>query len=112
LEVAICKNEGIENFEELGLGPLMRHPLVLHYFSMKPDASAEVFKITSEEIILLLSEFMDTCQKKVIIVDEFLHFLSKNYPVKGPEMLGVRVQSLGCVFMNYFQFLSFCIFSI
>lgn len=95
LEVAICKNEGIENFEELGLGPLMRHPLVLHYFSMKPDASAEVFKITSEEIILLLSEFMDTCQKKVIIVDEFLHFLAKNYPVKGPEMLGVRVQSLG-----------------
>ncbi|CAK7328430.1 unnamed protein product [Dovyalis caffra] len=95
LEVAICKNEGVENFEELGLGPLMRHPLVLHYFSMKPDASTEVFKITSEEIILWLSEFMGTCQKKVIIVDEFLYFLAKNYSVKGPEMLGVRIQSLG-----------------
>ncbi|KAK9933157.1 hypothetical protein M0R45_020362 [Rubus argutus] len=28
LEVAICKNEGIELFEELGLGPLLRNPLV------------------------------------------------------------------------------------
>lgn len=95
LEVAICKNEGIEDFEELGLGPLMRHPLVLHYFSMKPDANTEVLKITSEEIIIWLSEYMDTCQKKVVILDEFLYFLAKNYSVKGPEMLGVRIQSLG-----------------
>nr|POE90737.1 hypothetical protein CFP56_77562 [Quercus suber] len=48
LEVAICKNEGVDNFEKLELGPLLRHPLVLHYFSLKSDAT-EVIKITGEE---------------------------------------------------------------
>lgn len=32
LEVAILKNEGVEQFEELDLGPLMKHPLIIHYF--------------------------------------------------------------------------------
>ncbi|KAL6194056.1 hypothetical protein ACLB2K_035140 [Fragaria x ananassa] len=49
LEVAICKNEGIEQFEELGLGPLLQNPLVGHYFSVKCDAT-EVFKITKEDL--------------------------------------------------------------
>ncbi|KAJ0508398.1 hypothetical protein HanPSC8_Chr11g0462341 [Helianthus annuus] len=33
LEMAICEREGVTNFEELGLGPILKHPLVLHYFS-------------------------------------------------------------------------------
>ncbi|KAF3456594.1 hypothetical protein FNV43_RR01248 [Rhamnella rubrinervis] len=94
LEVAICNNEAIGKFEELELGPFLRHPLVQHYFSVNLDTT-EVFKITSEEIITLLCEFMDTCKNKDIVVDEFLYFISEKRSVSGKEKLGIRIQSLG-----------------
>ncbi|GAV66160.1 DUF3883 domain-containing protein [Cephalotus follicularis] len=94
LEVAVCKNEGVKQFEELELGPLLLHPLVLHYFSVKSD-DTEVFKISSEEIVSCLCEFMDTHKKKEIKTDEFLEFVAKKRSVLSKEKLGVRIQSLG-----------------
>lgn len=98
LEVAICKNEAIGKFEELELGPFLQHPLVQHYFSVSSDTT-EVFKINSEEIITLLSKFIDKCKNKVykVEVDEFLDFISKKRSVSGKEKLGIRIQSLGYV---------------
>lgn len=100
LELAICKNEGIELFEELGLGPLVRHPLVEHYFSVPPNVT-EVFKITSEDIICYLQEFMGKNKRKMIMVQEFLDFIAVQKAVKCKEMLGVRIRSLGYVFCNF-----------
>jgi hypothetical protein len=94
LEVAVCENEGIEKFEELGLGPLVRHPLVLHYYSVKSDTH-EVYKITSDEIISLLSEYLDT--NKEIKVEEFLDFIVNKRSVASKEELGIRIQSIGYV---------------
>ncbi|EEF44191.1 conserved hypothetical protein [Ricinus communis] len=94
LEVAICENEGIEQFEELKLGPLLRHPLVLHYFSVSCDAT-EVLKITTEDIILTLHEYMGTFKEKDITADEFLDFIVKKRSVNGKGNLGVRIQGLG-----------------
>ncbi|XP_057497767.1 protein NO VEIN-like [Actinidia eriantha] len=94
LEVAICKNEGVEQFEELELGPLVRHPLVVHYFSVSSDVT-EVFKITTEEIISCLCEFMDTHKGKEIDAKEFLDFIAKKRSVTSREKLSVRIQSLG-----------------
>ncbi|XP_050372238.1 protein NO VEIN-LIKE [Argentina anserina] len=94
LEVAICKNEGVEQFEELGLGPLLQNPLVLHYFSVKCDAT-EVYKITSEDVISLLSEFMNTFRHTYIRVEEFLDFIVKKCTVASKEDLGIRIHSLG-----------------
>lgn len=102
LEVAICKNEAIGQFEELELGPFLRHPLVQHYFSVDSDTT-EVFKITSEEIIVLLSEFMYSSKNKDIKVDEFLRFIGTKRSVSGMEKLGIRIQSLGYVFLYYFD---------
>lgn len=96
LQVAICKNEGVERFEELELGPLLRHPLVLHYFSVKADATA-VFKITSEEIISYLCDFLDTSFKKDVKTEEFLDFIVKKRSVSSKENLAVRIQNLGYV---------------
>ena len=96
LELAICKNEGIERFEELGLGPLVRHPLVEHYFSV-PLNVTEVYKITSEDIISYLQEFMDKSKRKMIMAQEFLDFIAVQKAVKCKEMLGVRIRSLGYV---------------
>ncbi|URD78455.1 hypothetical protein MUK42_02484 [Musa troglodytarum] len=93
LEVAVCKNEGIERFEELGLGPLLRHPLVEHYFSVASDVT-DIFKITTEEIIDSLKTFIEK-HKKTIMVEEFLDFLAEKKLVSSKEKLCVRIQSLG-----------------
>ncbi|GMH20284.1 hypothetical protein Nepgr_022125 [Nepenthes gracilis] len=94
LELAICKNEGIEKFEELELGPLVRHPLVMHYFSVNSDVT-DVYHITSQEVISYLSEFIDARKGRSFKVDEFLDFIAKKCKVTGWEKLGVRIQSLG-----------------
>lgn len=96
--MAICENEGVEKFEELELGPLLRHPLVLHYFSVNSDV-IEVLKITGEEIISFLWKFIYKCKYKEIKVEEFLDFIAKKRSVAGKEKLGIRVQSLGYVIL-------------
>ncbi|XP_043719749.1 protein NO VEIN isoform X2 [Telopea speciosissima] len=93
LKAAICKNEGVECFEELEMGPLLRHPLVVHYFLVPSDAT-EIAKITSEEMILYLVEFMDTCKDKDIGAEEFLDFIATKKSITPREKLGVRIQSL------------------
>ncbi|GJZ41558.1 hypothetical protein Tco_0588444, partial [Tanacetum coccineum] len=40
LEAAICKNEGDQQFEELQLGPLIRHSLINDYFCVSPDSTS------------------------------------------------------------------------
>ncbi|XP_050285650.1 protein NO VEIN-LIKE-like [Quercus robur] len=121
LEVAICKNEGVDNFEKLELGPLLRHPLVLHYFSLKSDAT-EVFKITGEEVFCFLWKYIHGKKKKKsqnnesveveesldgkkkrkknkyinnIQVDKFLNFIAKRRSVASKEELCIRIQNLG-----------------
>ncbi|TQE03577.1 hypothetical protein C1H46_010892 [Malus baccata] len=94
MEVAICKKEKIEQFEELGLGPLLRHPLVLHYFAVKSDTT-KVFKITSRETISLLSEFMDTSDNKRFSPEEILDFIVKKRSAASKEDLGIRIHSVG-----------------
>ena len=97
LEVAICKNEGVDDFEELGLGPFLRHPLVIHYFSLRSDVT-QVYKITTEEIIQLLIEFLDASRSNEFIkVEQFLDFIANKRLVECKEWLGIRIQNLGYV---------------
>ncbi|KAJ8530756.1 hypothetical protein K7X08_023637 [Anisodus acutangulus] len=93
LEVAICKNEGVEQFEELELGPLLKHPLIVHYFSVNPGVS-EVFRITNEEIMSFLCEFMNNNGGTNMKIDELLNFIAEK-PAGSREKLGVRIQILG-----------------
>lgn len=101
LQVAICKNEGVDSFEALGLGPLLQHPLVIHYFSLPSDVT-QVFKITSEEIIQLLNEFLDASESNDFIqVEQFLDFIAMKRLVKCKEWLGIRIQNLEYVFFLF-----------
>lgn len=95
LEVEICKNEGVDSFEELGLGPFLRHPLVIHYFSVRSDVT-QVCKITCEEIVQLLNEYMDPTKVKVR-VEQFLDYIAGKRSVECREQLGIRIQNLGYV---------------
>ncbi|KAK6161734.1 hypothetical protein DH2020_005115 [Rehmannia glutinosa] len=96
LEMAICKSEGIEHFEELELGPLARHPLALHYFYVTAD-TIEAYRIRTEQIICYLCEFLDTHKRKEHCVDTFLDFMAMKQSVTSREKLCVRVQNFGFV---------------
>jgi hypothetical protein len=96
LEEAICKNESIGTFEELELGPFLRHQLVMHYFSVNPDIT-EVVKITNNDIIICLCEYLDIHKKKDIKIDEFLDFIASKRSLASKEKLGARIQNLGYV---------------
>ncbi|CAN8232243.1 unnamed protein product [Cochlearia groenlandica] len=93
LEVEICRNEFVDSFSDLELGPLLQHPLVLLYFP-SISSSAGPVKITSEEIISLLDSYLYTYQTDDVKLDEFLNFVADKKSVTSKEKLGVRIQSL------------------
>ena len=99
LVLAICENEGITRFEELELGPILKHPLVVHYFSIGPDVT-EICKITAEQIVAYLS-ILPRKQKK-ITVDDLLEFIAMKRKKNG-ENLCIRIQSLGYGFYVCFS---------
>ncbi|KAL7083737.1 hypothetical protein ACP275_14G181000 [Erythranthe tilingii] len=90
LELAICKSQGVRRFEELELGPLLRHPLVRRYFSVGSGV-AEVFKITTQEVISYLSFLI--WKKKKITPDDLLDFISKKKK-QEKETLCLRIQNI------------------
>ncbi|GJS11643.1 histidine kinase-like ATPase, C-terminal domain-containing protein [Tanacetum coccineum] len=91
LVLAICENEGVTSFEELELGPILKHPLVVHYFSIGPDVT-EICKITTEQVVAYLSILPR--KKKKTMVDDLLEFIAKKRK-KNRENLCIRIQSLG-----------------
>ncbi|CAH8386642.1 unnamed protein product [Eruca vesicaria subsp. sativa] len=101
LEVAICRNEFVDCFDDLKLGPLLRHPLVLLYFPSISGSSGPV-QITSEEIISFLDSYLDTCDMEDVKVDDFLNFVAEKKSVTSKEKLGVRIKSLG-MYVSFIQ---------
>ncbi|KAK3416997.1 hypothetical protein EUGRSUZ_H02752 [Eucalyptus grandis] len=75
MQIAICKNEGIERFEELELGPFLQYPLSEKRKSRKP-----------------------------VEIEDLLSFIAKEKSVSGTEKLGVRIWNLGCVFFVFILF--------
>ena len=92
--MAICESEGINGFEELELGPMLKHPLVVRYFSIGCDVT-EVFKITSEQIVSYVAILLR--KRKKITVDDLLDYIAKRTK-QSPGNLCIRIQSLGYVF--------------
>lgn len=93
LDVAICRNEFVGCFDDLGLGPLLQHPLVLLYFPSISGSTGPV-QITSEEIISFLDSYLNTYDMDDVKLDEFLSFVAEKKSVTSKERLGVRIQSL------------------
>ncbi|KAI4303899.1 hypothetical protein MLD38_039480 [Melastoma candidum] len=94
LEVAIRKNEAVKKFEDLEMGPLMRHQLVLHYFSVEPGAT-DALKLTTENIVYYLIEYLGEDVEKEVLVEDFLEYIMKRKSVSSKEKLAVRIQNLG-----------------
>ncbi|KAH0448721.1 hypothetical protein IEQ34_022521 [Dendrobium chrysotoxum] len=101
LGLDICKNEGVDKFDELRLGPLLRQPLVRAYFSVSPDAH-EICEITTEGLVSHLSAFLHEKRKEEIKLEEFLDFLVLKCSVASRGHLGVRIRSMG-LFIKYIK---------
>ncbi|CAH2079391.1 unnamed protein product, partial [Thlaspi arvense] len=93
LEVAICRNKFVDSFEDLELGPLLQHPLVLLYFP-SISSSFGLVQITSEEIILFLDSYLNTYMTDDVMVDEFLNFVASKKSVASKD-------KLGCVYLSF-----------
>lgn len=103
LEVEICKNEGVDKFENLMLGPFLRHPVVTRYFSLPSDRQKPV-KIVTEDVITFLGEILDEPNRSVVMLDELLAYIAKKKKVDRAEKLGVHIKDLGCVWMPLILF--------
>ncbi|MCO5609952.1 hypothetical protein L7F22_064187 [Adiantum nelumboides] len=92
LSQEISENEGVKDFDDLKLGPLSYHPLVCQYFAFQ--AGVQVCKISTEDVLSHLSNYMNTHLGNIQL-DDFLSFMSKARSLPSPQHLGVRLQSLG-----------------
>lgn len=92
--MAICRNESVDCFDDLKLGPLLQHPIVFLYFPSISSATAPV-QITSVEIVSFLDSYLnDAYDTADVKLDEFLNFVAEKKSVTSKEKLGVRIQSL------------------
>mgnify|MGYP007132918696 FL=1 len=94
LSLEIAQNEGVQSFEDLGLGPISLLPLVGQYFA--PAGGPEVHKITTEDVLNYLAEYTNKCNGKVD-VEAFLSFISNSRSIPSPQHLCVRMQNFGYV---------------
>lgn len=92
LSVEISQHEGVKDFDQLGLGPLPLHPLIVEYFA--PPVQYEICKITTADVLQHLSDHMNKNFGK-IQVEDFLSFMMKARSLPSPQHLGVRIQSIG-----------------
>ncbi|PIA29997.1 hypothetical protein AQUCO_05800225v1 [Aquilegia coerulea] len=93
LNVEICKSEGVARFEELELGPLLKHPLVIHYFLI-PSDTIEIVKITTEDVMVHLGEYMHIRTNKSIKPEMLLDFIAGKLSFPAKEKFGIRFQNL------------------
>ncbi|EPS73278.1 hypothetical protein M569_01478, partial [Genlisea aurea] len=92
LEIALCKSEGVSRYEELELGPLFRHPIVMKYFSLSGDLT-QVYRIRTEQIISYLHEFIKTHKNDKPSRRKFLNFMSDKESVSCSEKLCIRIEN-------------------
>ncbi len=95
LERTILEFEKVASFEELRMGPILKHPVLQDMFKIPNDLS-HVPEITTYDILESLNAFVNKHKKGDNIWDkleEFMDFFAKKYSVPSPQYLCVRVSS-------------------
>ncbi|CAM6113575.1 unnamed protein product [Calypogeia fissa] len=89
----LASEEGVNDYEDLGLGPLLCHELVIQNFS--PPVGVEMNKITAMDVIQHLADWIDDHPKDVLKVESFVSYVASQLSLASPEHLLIRIQSLG-----------------
>lgn len=92
----LAQMEERENFEDLGLGPLLDQPPVYQFFKPRRTLVA-VPEITTRDVLGYLRSYMDTKYKWRGRIDfrDFLRFMTKERGCADPYELCVRVPTIG-----------------
>ena len=98
LEQALVTAEKVTTFQELRVGPLIKHPAVAKFFQPPPDLR-EIPEITAHQIQKTLMKFLDKTRKGAATrgekhsVQDFLEFFAKSLSRPSPHHLCVRITS-------------------
>ena len=97
LERALTSSENVSTFEELRMGPLIKHPLVAKFFQPPAELRATP-EVTAHQIQKTLMKFLDKTRKTAAkgekhSVEEFLQFFAKSLSKPSPFDLCVRITS-------------------
>ena len=96
LERALVSVEKVETFQELRIGPLIKHPAVTKFFQ-PPSDLRETPEITAHQIQKTLMKFLDkkrgTVRGEKHSIQDFLEFFAKSLSQPSPHHLCVRITS-------------------
>ena len=97
LERALVSSEKVSSFQELRMGPLIKHPLVAKFFQPSTYLQ-EIPEITAHQIQKMLMKFLDKTRKTTSkgekhSVKDFLEFFAKILSKSSPLDLCVRITS-------------------
>ena len=91
--VALSQSEGVSSYEELGLGPLIKHPKVKDYFK-PPDDLDSPPEITVHRLHEHLFKLIDKSQRNAkFTIEDYLEFVRRKQDVESVEHLCIRITS-------------------
>ena len=93
LQRTVCEFEKVSDFEELKVGPIVKHPEVIRLFKV-PEDVLTVPEITAYDIHMCLTKYINKSKKTdTRDVEEFMTFLADKFSVSSPLHLCVRISS-------------------
>lgn len=93
LGIALAFAEKVSSYEELHLGPLLKHPRAKDYFK-PPDDVESPPEITVHKLHCHLTKLIDKNKRGVkLSIEDFLEFVRKKEDALSVECLCVRIQS-------------------
>ncbi|MCO5602076.1 hypothetical protein L7F22_056203 [Adiantum nelumboides] len=87
----ILSTEGVATFNELRIGPLAFHPLIIEHF----HPPKRLYRISSEEVMGYLSDYVGKDVARNIELQYFLSYIKKRRNFPSKNKLGVRFQNFG-----------------
>ncbi len=67
MERELCATKGVESFDALGVGPLLKNPLIIKYFQ-PPPTLVSIPEITTTEVISALQEYRQKDYRITVVV--------------------------------------------
>lgn len=94
LEQAIISSEQVHSFDELHLGPLLKHPLVQQYFKPPPDLQS-IPEVSLYDIMSSLRECLHqkSSRNSKITLEQFVEFMRQKYSKPSKEHLCIKISS-------------------
>jgi hypothetical protein len=93
LGIALAYSEKVSNYEDLHLGPLIKHPRICDYFK-PPDDIETAPEITVHQLHGYLTKLVDKTRRgSKHSLEEYLEFVRKKQGLETASHLCVRIQS-------------------